>query len=177
MMRSMRRRQSAKTLSRSPRARASRTTSKISADSMTAMAAGSRAKTSSIHRACAAITGGCTRPFNSCKRPWRKARSARSARFSRPSGPMTTLGPKRSTIAEKTGWPGSMSARPRASASMTCAPSERSIAATVDLPLPSPPVSPTRSIGYSPRRILAARTVLAISMAIVSRPTPPGTGV
>src|ERR1035437_3075656 len=30
---------------------------------------------------------------------------------------------------------------------------------------------------HSPRRILAARTVLAISMAIVSGPTPPGTGV
>src|SRR6266567_4587866 len=30
---------------------------------------------------------------------------------------------------------------------------------------------------HRPRRILAARTVLAISMAMVSKPTPPGTGV
>lgn len=30
---------------------------------------------------------------------------------------------------------------------------------------------------YSPRRILAARTVLDISMAMVSGPMPPGTGV
>jgi hypothetical protein len=32
--------------------------------------------------------------------------------------------------------------------------------------------------GFSiPRRILAAPTVLAINIAIVSKPTPPGTGV
>ena len=60
---------------------------------------------------------------------------------------------------------------------MTRAPSSRSMAATVDLPLPSPPVSPTRSTIYNPRRNLAARTVFDINMAIVSKPTPPGTGV
>src|ERR1017187_1783517 len=59
-MRSMRRRQSASTPSFSPRARASRTTSKISADSITATAAGSRAKTASTQVCCAAITAGYT---------------------------------------------------------------------------------------------------------------------
>ena len=181
MMRSTRFRQPAKTLPFSPRARASRTTSKMSADSMTAMAFGSWPKTSFIHRIWSSITGGCTMAFSSCKRPWRKARSARRARFSRPSGPTTSL-PKCSTIEEKTGWPGSMSVRPSASDSTTCAPSSRSIAATVDLPLPSPPVSPTRSTIYNPRpsnsRLKrAARTVFDINMAIVSKPTPPGTGV
>jgi hypothetical protein len=41
------------------------------------------------------------------------------------------------TISAKTGWPGSMSVRPRASASMTCAPSSRNIAATVICRCPS----------------------------------------
>jgi hypothetical protein len=45
------------------------------------------------------------------------------------------------------------------------------------LPLPKPPVSPTRNTIYNPRLNLAARTVFDINMAIVSRPTPPGTGV
>src|SRR6201996_4119303 len=39
-----------------------------------------------------------------------------------------------------------MSARPSSSASMTSAPRSRSMVATVLLPLPSPPVSPTRNM-------------------------------
>ena len=97
MIRSMRRRQSTSGPSFSPRARASRTTSKINADSRTATAAGSRAKTSSIQRRCASITGGCTMAFNSWRRPWRNARSARRARLRRPSG-FTTSWPNCDTI-------------------------------------------------------------------------------
>ena len=43
--------------------------------------------------------------------------------------------------------PGSISVRPSSSASITSAPSSRNICATVLLPLPRPPVDPTRSIG------------------------------
>jgi len=46
------------------------------------------------------------------------------------------------------------------------------------LPVPMPPVTATLNIGLQPRRrASAARTVLASSMAMVSGPTPPGTGV
>ena len=68
-MRSMRRRQSASTVSCSPRRRASRSTSKMSADSTTATAAGSRLKTVSIQRCCAAMTAGCTMALRSLRRP------------------------------------------------------------------------------------------------------------
>ena len=84
---------------------------------------------------------------------------------------------RRARSRRRRGCPGSISARPSSSDSMTSAPSSRRSRATVLLPLPRPPVRPTRSIAYKPRRIFAARTVLAISMAMVSGPTPPGTGV
>jgi len=59
------------------------------------------------------------------------------------------------------------------------APSVVKMRAAVDFPLPRPPVSATRSIDIyrEPRRSFAARTVFCINIAIVSAPTPPGTGV
>ena len=56
-------------------------------------------------------------------------------------------GPKRSTMAARTGWPGSCSSRVMASASMITAPRSASSLDTVDLPAPMPPVSPTRITG------------------------------
>ena len=112
--------------------------------------------------------------FNSWRRPWRKGEIGKACAVelavrvttSRPKcltmvvdllARLHELRPKR---------------RPRRRARHS-----RNMAATVILPLPKPPVRPTRSTGYSPRRIVAARTVFDISMAMVSKPTPPGTGV
>ena len=55
-------------------------------------------------------------------------------------------GPKRSTIWVNGGLPGCIMARPISSEERTIAPCAASICATVDLPLPSSPVRPTRSM-------------------------------
>ena len=73
----------------------------------------------------------------------RRTRSrASAARSSSPSGP-TTSRPNRATTAAKPGVPGSTTSRAIASASMITAPCSASSAATVLLPDPTPPVSPT----------------------------------
>ena len=79
------------------------------------------------------------------------ARAASAARSSAPSGRRIS-GPNASTSAASAGVPGSTTSRAIASASTMTAPRSTSIRATVDLPDPIPPVSPTMSTGrvYEP---------------------------
>src|SRR5262249_54375840 len=75
----------------------------------------------------------------------RKAAAASAGRSSAPSA-SRIWPPKRSTRAARVGCPGSTTKRATSSASTTTAPCDRSRSATVDLPDPIPPVSPTSRI-------------------------------
>src|SRR3989440_5989836 len=81
---------------------------------------------------------------------------AKAPRSSRPSG-SRMLSPNRSTSFFSAGRPGSTTARATWSASMMTAPRAASSSATVDLPAPIPPVSPTRiNSGSLGRRCVVA---------------------
>src|SRR4051812_2112480 len=88
-------------------------------------------------------TSGCTIALSSARfASSPKTIAASAGRSSRPSGP-TIESPNFATTASKPGVPGSTTSRAIASASMITAPCSASSLATVLLPEPTPPVSPT----------------------------------
>jgi hypothetical protein len=129
----------------SPRARASRSTSKISADTTTATAAGF-ARKHLVHPA--ALLLNHRRMHNRIQLLHAAIRRKRAL----PAAPGSAfrLHPPlpdqtRARSPRKQRWPGSISARPISSASITSAPKfAQKTACTVLLPLPNPPVRPTR---------------------------------
>ena len=101
------------------------------------------------------------------------ARAARSSAPSRVQDPVAE-GPRSRASASP---PGAVTSRATASRSSVRQPRAASRRSTCDLPHAMPPVRPTRSTPRLRPTSAAARTVFAISIAIVSGPTPPGTGV
>ena len=128
-------------------------------------------------RASSARTRGCTIAFKA--RPRRRvrehdARRAPCGRWRRPR--RGCRGPNAATTSDGRRPPGAITSCATPSRSRVQKPGAASRRRHPRLPQAMPPVSPTLSM-QRPRRPHAAATVLLRSMAMVSGPTPPGTGV